>query len=664
MAQPYPISRETREEAIFLGDGGSSYGPFGLKIFDSADVLVCTKATGETVWTEQAVTVTKVSDEPFDEFSIDFASDVPNTTKIKVIGARVHERTAGLTQGVQLNSDALEKELTKQGIILQELARDRDRSIKMDFDAGGQGYKVSAGLAVGATLMLALGGVLVAGPNASDIQAAQGYAVAAQGYMTQAQAHAADADGFAVAAAASATTAAGYAASINPAQFAIKNNLPINVVSYGADNTGAVSSSAAFAAAYAACAAGGDIEVPAGSYTFVTGISGTKSVNWVIRGDLALTAYNWSDILPGNVVNVGRRDMRNGVASSIFRRDEARSLGLVTTSSVDFHSLDIVDDAQVSGGGRKQGFVVYHRAKAGATGIIQTLCGQMIIEGQPGVLAGGGHFVALQGGAYANVSSVNSDALFGLNTYAEIKANVTGYNNVTGGEFNTVINTGGAAAIRTGIQIPAGGQVRGTSLDAAIAVGNLSDSGNPLWKYGLAFVSNYGAHALASDSTAIYFDTQSITHVIDASLVTVSGALIKGKTTSLTETELYLGAAASGYALLGLANATQTNAGFALRTKGNGGYLLQGGSSNTLVQINGNSSAVNSLLLSGANTGAAPSVAVQGSDTNINLSLVTKGTGLLSITTGVALGTTSAGATRYFPAVYNGTSVNILCTLA
>ncbi|MCF1468494.1 hypothetical protein FS764_16425 [Agrobacterium vitis] len=191
MAQPYPISRETREEAIFLGDGGSSYGPFGLKIFDSADVLIYTKATGETVWTEQSVTITKASDEPFDEFSIAFAGNIPNTTKIKVISARVHERTAGLMQGVQLSPDALEKELTKVGTILQELARDRDRSIKMDFDAGA-GLTLAPSLVDGDTLMKS-GSSLVKGPNAEDIAGAQGNAAIALAAKEAAEAAAATA---------------------------------------------------------------------------------------------------------------------------------------------------------------------------------------------------------------------------------------------------------------------------------------------------------------------------------------------------------------------------------------------------------------------------------------------------------------------------------------
>lgn len=178
MAQPYPISRETREEAIFLGDGGSSYGPFGLKIFDSADVLIYTKATGETVWTEQAVTITKASDEPFDAFSIAFAGNIPNTTKIKVISARVHERTAGLMQGVQLSPDALEKEITKIGTILQELARDRDRALKTDFDAG-VGLTVSSSVVDG-ELLMKLGTMLVPGPSADTIEAVQGNAELAQ----------------------------------------------------------------------------------------------------------------------------------------------------------------------------------------------------------------------------------------------------------------------------------------------------------------------------------------------------------------------------------------------------------------------------------------------------------------------------------------------------
>lgn len=173
MAQPYPISRETREEAIFFGDGGAVYGPFALKIFDVDDVEVWTKATDGT-WTIATPTVAKVDPaQAFDEFTITFAVNIPLTTKIKVLSARTHERSAGVTSGTKLSADALEKELTKQGTILQELRRDISRSVQSEF--GAAGYKLSDDLTDGQVLMKD-GARLVPGPNAQDIALAQGYA--------------------------------------------------------------------------------------------------------------------------------------------------------------------------------------------------------------------------------------------------------------------------------------------------------------------------------------------------------------------------------------------------------------------------------------------------------------------------------------------------------
>jgi len=168
MAQPYPISRETREEAVFLGNGVATYGPFALKIFDAADLQVWTKLAGATDWVKQTVTIAKTANLAFDTFTITFSAIVANTTKIKVISARVHERSAGLSKGTRLDMDALEKELTKVGTILQELARDRDRAVKMDFDAGA-GLLVQGGLEDGHTL-IKQGNNLVAGPDVSTIE--------------------------------------------------------------------------------------------------------------------------------------------------------------------------------------------------------------------------------------------------------------------------------------------------------------------------------------------------------------------------------------------------------------------------------------------------------------------------------------------------------------
>lgn len=173
MSQPYPISRETREEAIFLGSGVATYGPFDLKIFDAADLQVWTKLADATEWVKQTVTITKTANLAFDTFTITFPAIVAETTKIKVLSARVHERSAGLSKGTRLDMDALEKEVTKQGTILQELARDRDRAVKMDFDAG-DGLIVQDGLEDGHALMKQ-GNYLVLGPSVSTINDAIAY---------------------------------------------------------------------------------------------------------------------------------------------------------------------------------------------------------------------------------------------------------------------------------------------------------------------------------------------------------------------------------------------------------------------------------------------------------------------------------------------------------
>lgn len=209
MAQPYPISRESRDEAIFFGDGGAIYGPFALKIFDIDDVEVWTKATGG-IWTIAAPTVAKVDPAAaFDEFLITFASAIPSTTKVKVLSARVHERSAGVTSGTKLSPDALEKELTKQGTILQELRRDVDLAVRGD--PGMPGLRISDAVADGQVLMKS-GDRLVPGPDAADIAEAQGYAEAAGAAAETAQAAAGDAAAAAGAAGDAASAAASAAA--------------------------------------------------------------------------------------------------------------------------------------------------------------------------------------------------------------------------------------------------------------------------------------------------------------------------------------------------------------------------------------------------------------------------------------------------------------------
>jgi hypothetical protein len=291
-------------------------------------------------------------------------------------------------------------------------------------------------------------------------------------------------------------------------------SLKLNVLDFGADKTGVANSSAAFTAAYTAAVEGQSIVVPEGQYNLVTGVSGTKNVYWEVEGFETLLAFNWSDILPGVVVQTGKRDLTAGIPTTIVSRTDVKGLGLTTANSVDYMSIDISDDIQ-SSAGRINGLVVYNRGKAGAKGIRQTLTGYSIIEATPGVTPGGGYWVGLQGYSGAVAPASISDAVHGMNGYAELKAGATGYQNVTGGEDNAGILTGASALFRSGRQIAGFGNVRGSVTDAAVYISNLANA-TVTWKNGVEFGNANGAMPLGADSTAFKFTgTQTFDKLID-----------------------------------------------------------------------------------------------------------------------------------------------------
>jgi len=131
---PYPIPREARQSAILSGDGlNATYGPFSWKIFDTVDVSVWTRALGDTDFFPTTVAVSKVSNLPQDYFTVTFVGVLPETTDFIVVGDRLHERSSGITRGHQLDPAALEKELSKQGTVLQEHARELGRAVRVGF---------------------------------------------------------------------------------------------------------------------------------------------------------------------------------------------------------------------------------------------------------------------------------------------------------------------------------------------------------------------------------------------------------------------------------------------------------------------------------------------------------------------------------------------------
>ena len=123
---PYPLPRDTRESGELFGNGGTTYGPFGFKIFDVEDVRAYVKPEGAEEYALAPATVRKVTGAEFDHFTIQFMEPIPPTSRFKVVSARLHARETAVTKGGSIAAQELEKELSKQGSILDELRRDVD----------------------------------------------------------------------------------------------------------------------------------------------------------------------------------------------------------------------------------------------------------------------------------------------------------------------------------------------------------------------------------------------------------------------------------------------------------------------------------------------------------------------------------------------------------
>lgn len=172
--QPFPLPRATRETETLVGDGGATYGPFGFKIFDTADVRALVRHDGGS-WQIAAATVTKVAGHEFDDFTVTFDEALPATSHYRLQAARLHERQVAVTRGGAISGRALEKELSKQGSVIEELRRDVSR--------GGALIKGEAGQ----TLVFDEDGNVLPGADQSEIAAAQEYAEAAKGDADRAE---------------------------------------------------------------------------------------------------------------------------------------------------------------------------------------------------------------------------------------------------------------------------------------------------------------------------------------------------------------------------------------------------------------------------------------------------------------------------------------------
>ncbi len=127
-ATPYPLPASTRQSAILLGDGSTSYGPFGdgWGIFDEDDVLVETRpaSPGTGVFVAAAVTIAKTSpDQAYSPFMVTFPAALTSATQFRVTGDRLPRRELAISRGSALDTLMLERELTALVLAQQEVRR-------------------------------------------------------------------------------------------------------------------------------------------------------------------------------------------------------------------------------------------------------------------------------------------------------------------------------------------------------------------------------------------------------------------------------------------------------------------------------------------------------------------------------------------------------------
>lgn len=170
MTNPYPLPRFLRQTAVLEGNGGTVYGPFsGFSIWDTADIEVWWRPAGQDNFTLIGVAVAKTTADAFSPFTVTFPAGVPSSTQFVVASVRLHDRAAGLQSGTMLDPNALEKEISRQGTVLQELRRDVGRAIKMAFDNTGTPYEVAPGIG-GRSTLVAENGRIKEGPTVDELE--------------------------------------------------------------------------------------------------------------------------------------------------------------------------------------------------------------------------------------------------------------------------------------------------------------------------------------------------------------------------------------------------------------------------------------------------------------------------------------------------------------
>ena len=134
-----------------------------------------------------------------------------------------------------------------------------------------------------------------------------------------------------------------------------------------------------------------------------------------------------------------------------------------------------------------------------------------------------------------------------------------------------------------------------------------------------------GTHGAITATNATLTTPKIVTSINDSN----GNEVIKTPATSSAVNEITVTNAATGTGPTISATGGDTNIPLYLKGKGSSNIQVSDGNDNELLKFVTTSSAVNELTVTNAATGNAPSVSATGGDTNINLNLVSKGTGVV-----------------------------------
>lgn len=136
--------------------------------------------------------------------------------------------------------------------------------------------------------------------------------------------------------------------------------------------------------------------------------------------------------------------------------------------------------------------------------------------------------LAMVGTAYVNVPVTSGGGVVGNSNWSFIDSSGSLTTFLEGYESDSGIATGGSAPTRVGISIWNVGAVRGSTLDAAIAVTNIAAGGEFAHLVALSGYANGNTLASLSSTADLFFSDQAITiaHVFNAGNFTVTGNIL------------------------------------------------------------------------------------------------------------------------------------------